>query len=58
MFNPYVTQAARQTGMSEREVRREARLSAKPITDKEAQARGYRTAEAYLADLHDFLNGQ
>ena len=57
-FNPYVTQIARQTGMSESEVRRESRRSASPITDAEAQARGYRSAEAYLADLHDFLNGQ
>ena len=56
-WNPYVTQIARQTGMSEHEVRRESRKAAKPITDEEARSRGYRDADAYLEDLYDFLNG-
>ena len=56
MFNPYLDQICAQTGMTRTEARREARRSASPITDAEAQARGYRSAEAYLADLHEFLN--
>ena len=54
-WNPYVTQIARQTGMSEAEVRRTSRRSV--ITDEEAQRRGYPTAEAYEEALADFLNG-
>ena len=55
MFNPYVTQIARQTGMSEWEVRRTARTAV--ITDSEAQRRGYATAVEYEEALHEFLNG-
>lgn len=53
-WNPYVTQIARQTGMSEAEVRRTARRSI--ITDDEARVRGYESAVAYREALHDFLN--
>lgn len=53
-WNPYVTQIARQTGMSEAEVRRTARRST--ITDDEARVRGYESAVAYREALHDFLN--
>lgn len=58
MSNPYLDQLCAQTGMTRTEARRESRRSASPITDEEALRRGYRSAEAYLADLHDFLNGQ
>ena len=57
MFNPYLDQLCAQTGMTRTEARRESRRSS-PITDAEAQRRGYRDADAYLEDLHDFLNGQ
>ena len=53
-WNTYVTQIARQTGMSEAEVRRTARRSI--ITDDEARVRGYESAVAYREALHDFLN--
>ena len=56
MFNPYLDQLCAQTGMTRTEARRATR-PVNPITDEEAQRRGYRSAEAYLSDLHDFLNG-
>ena len=54
-WNPYVIQAARQTGMSVAEVQRTA--TRRCITDEEARRRGYDTADAYEEALHDFLNG-
>ena len=56
-FNPYLDQLCAQTGMTPTEARRETRLNVNPITDEEAQARGYDTADEYLEALNDFLNG-
>jgi len=58
MFNPYLDQLCAQTGMTRTEARREIRLTANPITDEEAQARGYDTADEYREALQEFLNGQ
>ncbi len=54
MFNPYVTQIAQQTGMSEWEVRRTARRS--PITLEYAQSQGFDSVQEYEEALHEFLN--
>ena len=54
-WNPYVIQAAKQTGMTAREVMSSARPAV--ITDEEAQKRGYASAAEYEQALHDFLNG-
>ena len=54
--NPYVTQIARQTGMSEYEVTRTARRSL--VTLEYAQSQGFDTVDEYLDALHEFLNGQ
>ena len=58
MTNPYLDQLCAQTGMTRTEARRVTRLQSKPVTDEYAQQLGFATAEEYLADLHDFLNGQ
>lgn len=55
-WNPYVIQAALQTGMSVAEVQRTA--TRRCITDVEARKRGYDTAAEYEQALHDWLNGQ
>lgn len=54
-WNPYVEQIAAQTGMSQWDVRRQARPAC--ISDEEARRRGYDDAHAYEEALHDFLNG-
>ena len=54
-FNPYVTQVARQSGMSEAEVRRSA--TRRPVTLEYAQAQGFSSVDEYLEALHEFLNG-
>ena len=54
MFNPYVTQIAAQTGMTEYEVNRVARRS--PITLEHAQSRGFDSVAEYEEALHEFLN--
>ena len=54
MFNPYVTQIAVQTGMTEREVRGAVRIS--PITLEYAQSRGFDSVAEYEEALHEFLN--
>jgi uncharacterized membrane protein len=55
MFNPYVTQISRQTGMSESEVRRTSKRST-PTLDY-VQRLGFDTVQDYLDELHEFLNG-
>ena len=55
-YNPYVTQAALQTGMSEAEVRRTA--TRRPVTLEYAQSQGFDDVESYLTALHEFLNEQ
>ena len=54
MFNPYVTQIAAQTGMTEHEVNRVARRY--PITLEAAQSRGFDSVAEYEEALHEFLN--
>lgn len=54
MFNPYVTQIAAQTGMTEYEVNRVARRT--PITLEAAQSRGFDSVAEYEEALHEFLN--
>ena len=53
--NPYVFQIMQQTGMTESEVKRS--VSRPTITDADAQAKGFATAEEYREALHEFLNG-
>ena len=53
--NPYIFQVMQQTGMSEAEVNRT--LPRPPITQAEAEAKGFATVEEYREALHDFLNG-
>ena len=54
-WNPYVIQAALQTGSSVAEVQRNATPAC--ITDAQARERGYDNAAAYEEALHEFLNG-
>ena len=54
-WNPYVIQTALQTGMSVREVEREARRST--LSLGEAYAQGFDSVEEYEEAMHDFLNG-
>ena len=55
IVNPYVYQIMQQTGMTESEVNRS--VSRPTITDADAQAKGFATAEEYREALHEFLNG-
>ena len=52
----YMSELASRDGSTVSELRKSMRPAV--ITDTEAQSRGYRDAESYLADLHDWLNGQ
>ena len=53
MFNPYVQQLMLQTGMSEREVRRDLRHA--NMTLAQANAFGFETIEEYEAAVCDYL---
>ena len=53
--NPYTLQVMQQTGMSEAEVNRTC--SRPPITQAEAEAKGFASVDEYREALHDFLNG-
>jgi len=52
----YISDVAARDGADAAELRRSMRCV--PITDAQAQARGYDTADAYLDALHQFLNEQ
>lgn len=52
----YMSELASRDGSTVSELRKSLRPAC--ITDAEAQSRGYRDAESYLADMHDWLNGQ
>lgn len=52
--NDYMSELASRDGSTVSELRKSMRPAV--ITDAVAQARGYRNAEDYLADLHEFLN--
>ena len=57
MNNPYVTQAALQAGMSEREVRRTATPMSRRTFPCVIHGRQYDCEEDYMSAMYEFLNG-